>query len=265
MNLLLPRSLALGFALAGLAAQVSGRAQAPAGTPGQAETSRPAAATKGAARAAIVVPLKEVSDAQVAPIRESLRGIKLEIYECTECTFTQRAKGTCPDCELALEATQLPIVSKADIDVPAKTLTIGLEQQRGLKLSELERALKKSGAKLDRSAIRVASFTQLVIKGETSKEAAAELEKALGAAKLFATFTVGLQEDGKAIRLFVTDAGPNPPTLAALSGAVDQVTPKLRLDDLLWTGPCAACAKKGMSVASCKACAAPASARPDGI
>lgn len=204
----------------------------------------------------LVLPLDRLEQANVQAAEVALESLTRTAYSCPVCLFTQPVEGACPDCDEELEPSEGAIhpVRRADVDAGERTMRLFLASGQTLRLSEVEHALKKSGAELEREAIPMLPWSRLVLDVTDDEQGSEELREAL---ETLPFEIVAFQlDDGttRATALLGRHEKGDRATLGDVRRALKQASAPFTLADVVWSGPCKVCAESGAAVATCRKC-----------
>ena len=197
-------------------------------------TARPAAAP--ARLAPVSIPITGLTAENAEKAKTALTALKQPVWVCTECKEVADAKGTCAACKKELTAEHVAVFSNVAPDAKAGTLNFTLSEGLRVHLSELERALGASGAKVDTSKLALSGNSMLMIQGPTSEEDAKKLEAALKSSKLFGNVQIEHKPESRDYRVLVTPA-EKAPTHGDIAKAIEQVGNGFKLADVGWYAP----------------------------
>ncbi len=154
---------------------------------------------------------------------------------------------------MEMKAEQLTVAANVVTKPDGETISLTINEGERLSLTEVERALSVSGARVERNEISIANFIQLTFEGLKNKEDAGHLEKALKEGNIFKTFDFQFDEDSKNVIVLSTTSAPSA-TYGEVAQVLEKADGKPRLTDVTWVAPCSACQDKGLKQAGCSVC-----------
>jgi hypothetical protein len=202
---------------------------------------------------ALTAPLKGLTKDNSAKVEAALTKLDRNGFRCPKCDYFSATEGECPGCGATLVADKAgPLLRDVKLDVEKGVASFGVAGPSGVRLSEIEAALKPAGVTLDEGKLAIVPFSRITLTGIESEEDGPAIAKAIEDAKLFDTVKTQVDaEHGMAV-LFVGNA-KTAPTYAALSEAIGKAG-SFTISEVTWTSACAKCAAKGLVHQGCMSC-----------
>ena len=170
-------------------------------TQDQGETKAVEASTPSA-RAPLSIPLSGLTKDNASKVKAAIEKISHTSYKCSSCSTTKKEKGQC--CNMEMKAEQHTVAANVVTKPDGETISLTINEGERLSLTEVERALSASGARVERNEIPIANFVQLTFKGPKNKEDAGHLEESLKEVDIFKTFDFEFDEGSKNVIVLST-------------------------------------------------------------
>jgi hypothetical protein len=168
-------------------------------------------------------------------IQSGLSKLTSQVFLCSGCKRESPKAGSCETCKLELEADKKPVLLEVAPSADKASIRVKPAPGRLLHYSDLERALQAQAIKIEGAKFPLPGKATLVLRGGTAQDVA-ELQKILGAAKLFEEIESRFDPATGEIRMSVR-SGKTPPTMAAVSSTLLAAGVKATLADVIWGQP----------------------------
>lgn len=202
---------------------------------------------------ALSLPLKGLTKDNMAQVEAALTKLERNGFRCASCGYFSVEQEDCPSCGTALVAEKAGVLLRdVKVDSGKGAAMFGVASPAGVRLSEIDVALKTSGVSVDRAKLPIAAFTRLRVTGITSDEDAKALDAALKAAKLFDGVKTHIDIESETAAIIVGGA-KTPPTYETFSTTIAKAG-SFKLEDVEWTAACPKCKEKGAMHANCMSC-----------
>ena len=208
-------------------------------------------ASAPSARAPLSIPLSGLTKDNASKVKAAIEKISHTSYKCSSCNTTKKKKGQC--CNMEMKAEQHTVAANVVTKLDGETISLTIKKGEMLSLTEVERALGASGARVERNEIPIANFVQLTFKGPKNKEDAGLLEESLKEGDIFKTFDFKFDEGSKNV-IVLSTTGAQGATYGKVAQVLEKADGKPRLTDVTWVAPCSACQRKGLKQAGCSVC-----------
>jgi hypothetical protein len=214
-------------------------AQAQTGTEPKKQEPQPAAKVIPASmrltkvKADLAIPATGLTAENAAKLKTNLEALNTHIYSCAACSERFAMAGTCPGCQGNLKEENKPIFSQVTVTPEQSTVKFQTNEGMQVRLSDIERAFKASGASIDNQKLTIGGNATLYVAGATSDEAATTIQKALQEGKLFQRASAAIDPLNKQTRISVS-AGSTAPSRASIDGVLAKIDPNYKVTEVIW-------------------------------
>lgn len=211
------------------------------------------AIAQGSTAGLLSIELKGLTKDNAAKVETALTKLGRDGFRCVTCDYFAKEAGECPGCKTALVADKADtLLRDVKIDVAKNLAMFGVAGPSGVRLNEIEAALKPEGVSIEPSKLVIVPFTRLTVTGIETEDAAKTFEKSLKEAKLYDEVKTHVDIEHH-MAILIVKGGKAAPTLETFTKAVEKAGP-FKIADVTWTGACPKCAEKGMKHANCMSC-----------
>jgi hypothetical protein len=195
----------------------------------------PAAAptAKPTAKVDLELPVTGLTQENAPKLKTALEGLQANVYMCAACKTESDKAGNCPGCKSPLVASKMPVFGRVSPAADLSKISVQTKEGMQLKLSEIERALTASSAKLDAAKMTIPGTATLIVASATTAEQATAIQKALEESKLFSRVHAKVDEATKKTTVEVV-AGPTAPTRAKVDEALAKAAATNKIEDVIW-------------------------------
>ncbi len=225
------RLVALLLALAPLAASQTGATPTkPESKPQTAPEAKPV--TPPASDAQPSVPVTGLTTENAPRIESALKAYTSTSYKCEACSDTAFEAGMC--CEKPTKAVTGTALRSVKVDPTSSMVIFAISPGYGVRLTELDRILKKEGVTVQRDKLKLSNDTTITVAGVADQAAADEVRKAINDAKLFDQIDVRTPAGKKEAVIVIRRAGSSPTTEARVKETLAKANPTFVVADVIW-------------------------------
>jgi hypothetical protein len=191
---------------------------------------QPAAAT---VQAPVNLQLSGLAKENVEKVQTALAGLSRKAWMCTECKSVHADKGKC-DCGKELVSETVHQLGNIKLDPATGAASFMVTDGMDVKLSELERALAATPAKVDAEKMLLAGNLVLYVEGPPSAEAAKKLEDSMKTLKGLESLGMRHENESRDYQVTARASGKGVPRTDVVK-TVQGAGEGFKLKDVAWT------------------------------